>query len=83
MNKKYLVHSGEMWMGIVFPQRRPSCSLLQGEERRISETPQGNEWGVCGGLFLGTVGFGCPLQHFLEDLPRVTCAVESHQRALV
>ena len=70
-------------MGIVFPQRRPSCSLLQGEERRISETPQGNEWGGLWGAVSGDRGFGCPLQHFLEDLPRVTCAVESHQRALV
>ena len=32
-------------MAIVFLQRRPSCSLLQGEERRISETPHGNELG--------------------------------------
>ena len=53
-------------MGIVFLQRRPSCSLLQGEERRISETPQGNEWGVCGGLFLGTAGLGAPYSTSLK-----------------
>ena len=42
-----------MWTRIIFLQWRPSCSFLQGEERRVSETPHGKwvggRWGAVSG----------------------------------